>query len=285
MAKPSAQTLATIWQLSPSANKTPALTAEANRYVLLVNEACPLSHSCFLIWQQKQLSKVVNAAFVAPQFNGDWAIKTNPHISQKFVSELNGQQHLKLPLLWDKQQNAVLSQDYNSILQLLNGHFNHLNANDIDFYPKDLQHAISEQQTWLEQNLRQPIYLAGTTCVQSDYVKAYKTVFESLQQLDEQLEKSRFLLGKKLTICDWQLFSLLIRFDAVYHSVFYLNQRYIEDYPQLPNYLRELFQLPGVSHSCHFSAMRQHFYHAKGADIIGLSPTINYFSDVYRPVW
>ena len=39
----------------------------------------------------------------------------------------------------------------------------------------------------------------------------------------------------------------LIRFDAVYHGHFKCNIRRIADYPNLYGYLRDLYQIEGVS--------------------------------------
>jgi len=38
-----------------------------------------------------------------------------------------------------------------------------------------------------------------------------------------------------------------VRFDVVYFSLFKCNQRRIADYPNLANYMRELYQVPGVA--------------------------------------
>jgi glutathionyl-hydroquinone reductase len=42
-----------------------------------------------------------------------------------------------------------------------------------------------------------------------------------------------------------RLFTTLIRFDAVYYGHFKCNLRRIADYPNLSNWLREMYQWPG----------------------------------------
>ncbi|MGO2415947.1 MAG: glutathione S-transferase family protein, partial [Cobetia crustatorum] len=41
---------------------------------------------------------------------------------------------------------------------------------------------------------------------------------------------------------------------------FKCNQRRITDYPNLSNYLRELYQWPGIAETCHFDHIKTHYY-------------------------
>ena len=52
----------------------------------------------------------------------------------------------------------------------------------------------------------------------------------------------------------------MIRFDAVYHGHFKCNLRRIADYPNLWNYLKELYQVPGIAETVHFGHIKQHYY-------------------------
>ena len=52
----------------------------------------------------------------------------------------------------------------------------------------------------------------------------------------------------------------LVRFDAVYHGIFKCNWRRVKDYPVLSDYLRELFQRPGVAETCDFPAIKEGYY-------------------------
>src|SRR5262249_31500511 len=46
---------------------------------------------------------------------------------------------------------------------------------------------------------------------------------------------------------DWRLFPTLVRFDVAYFSLFRCNKKRIADYPNLANYMRDLYQLPGIA--------------------------------------
>jgi glutathionyl-hydroquinone reductase len=51
-----------------------------------------------------------------------------------------------------------------------------------------------------------------------------------------------------------------VRFDPVYFGHFKCNLRQIKDYPNLSNYLRELYQWPGVSETVNFEHIKRHYY-------------------------
>jgi putative glutathione S-transferase len=70
----------------------------------------------------------------------------------------------------------------------------------------------------------------------------------------------RYLCGARLTEADWRLFVTLLRFDYVYVGHFKCNLRRIADYPCLSNYLRELYQMPGISETCNFRHIKEHYY-------------------------
>ena len=61
------------------------------------------------------------------------------------------------------------------------------------------------------------------------------------------LGRSRFLVGEKATEADWRLFPTLVRFDVAYFSLFRCNKKRIADYPNLSNYMREVYALPGIA--------------------------------------
>ena len=66
--------------------------------------------------------------------------------------------------------------------------------------------------------------------------------------------------GAQITEADWRLFTTLIRFDAVYYSHFKCNLRRIVDYPNLSNYLRDLYQVPGIAETVNLDHIKQHYY-------------------------
>jgi putative glutathione S-transferase len=51
-----------------------------------------------------------------------------------------------------------------------------------------------------------------------------------------------------------------MRFDAVYVGHFKCNLRRIDDYPNLSNYTRELYQWPGIAGTVDIGQYKRHYY-------------------------
>jgi putative glutathione S-transferase len=104
------------------------------------------------------------------------------------------------------------------------------------------------------------VYRAGFATSQEAYEEAARGIFKTLDQLEERLSRQRYLTGKSITEADWRLFTTLIRFDAVYYSHFKCNLRRIADYPNLGNYLRDLYQQPRIADTVSMDHIKRHYY-------------------------
>jgi putative glutathione S-transferase len=104
------------------------------------------------------------------------------------------------------------------------------------------------------------VYRAGFATTQQVYEEAYYKLFDALDWVEATLNRQRYLAGSVLTEADWRLFTTLIRFDAVYYGHFKTNRQRIADYRAISNYLRELYQQPGVAQTVNFEHIKQHYY-------------------------
>lgn len=68
------------------------------------------------------------------------------------------------------------------------------------------------------------------------------------------------MAGDCLTEADVRLFPTIVRFDAVYSSLFRCTRRRVTDYPNLTQWLRELYQLPGVAATVNVPGLVQSYY-------------------------
>ena len=75
------------------------------------------------------------------------------------------------------------------------------------------------------------------------------------------------------------MFTTLLRFDPVYVGHFKCNLRRIADYANLSGYLRDLFQVPGVSDTVNMQHIKGHYYQShrmiNPTGIIAAGPAIN----------
>ena len=165
-----------------------------------------------------------------------------------------------VPVLWDKQQQCIVSNESADIIRMFNTAFDGLTGNTLDLYPQSLAAQIDSWNERIYPALNNGVYRAGFATSQSAYELAFDDVFRELDQLEAHLTQHRYLAGEFLTESDIRLFTTLIRFDAVYYSHFKCNERRIADYPNLSNWLRELYQWPGVAQTVDFTHIKGHYY-------------------------
>ena len=165
-----------------------------------------------------------------------------------------------MPVLWDRERQTIVNNEFAEIIRMLNGAFGLVGATGPDFYPEPLRAEIDAVNEWVYRTVNNGVYRAGFATSQQAYEEAVTALFESLDAIEERLGRQRYLAGDRITEADWRLFTTLVRFDAVYVGHFKCNLRRIVDYPNLWGYLRELFQVPGVAGTVHFDHIKTHYY-------------------------
>jgi putative glutathione S-transferase len=152
-----------------------------------------------------------------------------------------------VPTLWDKKTKRIVNNESSEIIRMLNSEFNAITGDRTDFYPPPLRSEIDAVNERIYHNVNNGVYRAGFAKTQAAYEEAYDGVFATLEWLEERLSKQRYLVGNQITEADWRLFPTLVRFDVAYFSLFKCNKKRIADYPNLHNYMQELYQVPGVA--------------------------------------
>lgn len=123
-----------------------------------------------------------------------------------------------------------------------------------------LRPAIHRINDLVYPNINNGVYRAGFATTQDAYEEAFRDLFDALDKVESILGQHRYLVASTLTEADWRLFPTLIRFDAVYVGHFKCNLRRIADYPNLSNYLRELYQVPGIVETVDIAQIKRHYY-------------------------
>ena len=166
------------------------------------------------------------------------------------------------------ERNHRLQQS-SEIIRMFNSAFDGLTGNDLDFWPVTLREEIEEINADIYQNVNNGVYRSGFATHADAYEQAVSQLFASLDSLELRLNGKRYLLGNTLTEADWRLFTTLVRFDAVYFGHFKCNIRRIADYPALSGFMRELFQMPGISNTVNMKHIKYHYY----ASHLNINPT------------
>lgn len=247
--------------------------AEAGRYHLYVSLACPWAHRTLIFRALKGLEEIVSLSIV-DHFMGDdgWTFRKRDgatgdtlhgadflrDIYLRAASDFTGR--VTVPVLWDRKRETIVSNESAEIIRMFNSAFDGLTGNHLDYYPEELRGEIDEINALVYPNVNNGVYRAGFATKQAAYEEAYNDVFATLDELEERLAGRRYLSGERLTEADWRLFTTLVRFDPVYYSHFKCNRNRITDYPNLSNYLRELYQVPGVSGTVDLHHIKSHYY-------------------------
>ncbi len=261
---------------SPGPSGTGGFKAESGRYHLYVSYACPWAHRTMIFRQIKELADHISFDVVHPDMLSDgWTFATDDagatgdrQFGLPFVRDIylradpNISGRVTVPILWDKQQNTIVSNESSEIIRMFNSAFNGLTGNDLDFYPPALQADIEPINGRIYDTFNNGVYRCGFSTTQAAYNAAVVPLFETLDWLEDHLASNRYLMGHQLTEADWRLFPTLARFDSVYHLHFKCNQKRIIDYPNLWAYTRELYQYDGISDTVNMQHTIRHYHYS-----------------------
>ena len=278
---------------SPGPSGEGGFPAEAGRYHLYVSLACPWAHRTIIFRHLKKLESVISMS-VTSWYMGDdgWTFNTKEGSSGDTVNGAGRLSDIYLradakytgrvtvPVLWDKKRRTIVSNESSEIIRMLNSAFADLTNERTDYYPPDLRSEIDAVNDLVYANVNNGVYRAGFATVQAAYEEAFRNVFSTLDDLDRRLSRQRYVAGARLTEADWRLFPTLIRFDAVYYSHFKCNLRRIGDYDNLSNYLRDLYQVPGVDETVSIDHIKRHYYTSQRkvnpTGIVPLGPELDF---------
>ncbi|MEC9343149.1 MAG: glutathione S-transferase family protein, partial [Pseudomonadota bacterium] len=165
-----------------------------------------------------------------------------------------------VPVLWDRKRETIVSNESSEIIRMFNSAFDAFTDSGADFYPPHLRDDIDAINVRVYDTVNNGVYRCGFATSQEAYDEAFGELFASLDWLEDILSENRYLTGDTLTEADWRLFTTLVRFDAVYVGHFKCNLRRIDDYENLSNYLRELYQMPGIARTVDLHHIRNHYY-------------------------
>lgn len=254
--------------------------AEPGRYRLYVSLACPWAHRTLIMRALKRLDDVVAVSVVSPLMGrAGWTFDTaegstgDPVHGARTLADVyvaakpDYSGRVTVPVLWDTARATIVNNESAEIMRMLNRAFDAFTDVTHDYAPADLLDEIDRVNAFVYAAINNGVYRAGFATTQSAYEEAFRALFAALDAIEVRLATQRYLVGDRLTEADWRLFTTLIRFDAVYVGHFKCNLRRIADYPALSNYLRDLYQVPGVAETVSLDHIKRHYY--------GSHPTIN----------
>jgi glutathionyl-hydroquinone reductase len=245
--------------------------AEAGRYHLYVSWACPWAQRAIIGRRLKGLEDVVGMSVVDPvRDERGWAFTGG-----EFVDEVNGFEFLSeaydrtepdydgrwsVPVLWDKQTGRIVCNESGRVLRMFDQGFGDLADDSYDLFPEPIRDEIDELNARIYDHVNNGVYKAGFTTNQAIYEREVRGLFAVLDELDERLSQTRYLVGDEPVETDWRLFTTLARFDAVYYIHFKCCLKRLVQYENLWPYFRDLYQSYGIADTVKLDQIRAHYY-------------------------
>ena len=246
---------------------------QVGRYHLYVSYACPWAHRTLIMRALKGLEGAISLSVVDP-FMGEqgWQFSDNPgclpdtvngarYLSEVYVkANTHYTGRVTVPVLWDRQQETIVNNESREIMRMFDTVFSGLATKPNEFCPASLVEEIDATIDALYEPVNNGVYRAGFARTQEAYEEAVAELFQALDHWERHLARQRYLCGRQLTEADWCFFTTLLRFDMVYYTHFKCNLRRIVDYPNIWSYLRDLYQMPGVTATCNFAHIKEHYF-------------------------
>jgi putative glutathione S-transferase len=249
-------------------------SVEAGRYHLYISRACPWAHRTAMTRALKGLGEAVSLSLVEPvRYDEGW------EFSEEFPDPLYDDPYLRdvyaradpsytgrvtVPVLWDRREETIVNNESAEIVRMLDVAFDGLAERDVDLYPAGRRDDVDRILDEIYGPINDGVYRAGFAGSQAAYDEAVAELFDALDRWESILDERRYLVGDVLTEADLAMFATLVRFDHVYHTHFKCNRRPIHEYPNLWNYAKELYQLPGIAKTVNLEHVVEHYYRSHG---------------------
>lgn len=251
--------------------------AEAGRYVLYSSIACPWAHRTALFRVLKKLENVIELVNTEQSPDGQgWAFVDGAHVvpgtdSQVYylheiyaLADPGCTTRVTVPALYDTKTRTLVSNESSEIVRMFNTEFGAIAEPTPDYYPEPLRPQIDAMNEKILKGVNNGVNGAGRSSSQDAYEQSIDLLFTTLDEMDELLSRQRYLCGDQQTEADWRFYPNLIRFDPIYYVGYKCNLRHLEDYPHLSNYLRDLYQTPGIESVSNVASMKRQTFDPAG---------------------
>ena len=271
-----------------SADPDATYPAEAGRYHLWVAWGCPWAARTLAVRALKGLTELIPAYYALSAFDGEgWTYDQGPqgavpetyplhNIYSQAVPDYTGK--VTVPTLWDSKTGMIVSNESSEIIRMFNSAFDQITGNRLDLYPQPLRAEIDRWNDYIYPRINNGVYRSGFATEQAAYDEAVGELFGALDKVDGHLATHRYLAGEYCTEADWRLFATLVRFDIGYYGAFKCNLRRIADYPELSQYLRELYQWPGIADTVWLERIKADYYglvNVNPSRIVPIGPAVD----------
>ncbi|MSQ50897.1 MAG: glutathione S-transferase family protein [Betaproteobacteria bacterium] len=266
-----------VFRNAVTADGSSGFKAEPDRYHLYVSTSCPWAHRTMLFRVLKKLEGIVAMTDTSQTRGGQgWTFCEGGHRvpgtgkQVQYLHEIYSladpqcTSRVTVPTLWDSTTRTVVNNESAEILRMFNSAFAAFAPAAPDYYPAHLRAAIDAMNEKVLRGVNNGVNGCGRSASQEAYDESFELLFNTLDEIEDLLGRQRYLCGERQTEADWRLYPNLLRFDSIFYIGYKCNLRRIEDYPNLSNYLRDLYQTPGIAAVSDVDAMKQAIFGGNG---------------------
>lgn len=250
-----------------SADGSSGFPAEADRYHLFASKACGWTHRVLLVRALRGLEHAVSVSWAEAHMGASgWTFVDEPelgvdHAWQVYVrAQADYTGRASVPILWDRERQTVVTNESTDLVLGFDREFDGVATEPTRLWPVDQHDAIAAMIQASYGPLNNGVYRAGFAGSQEAHAEASRAIHQRLCELDALLADRPWLMGDRFTAADVCLFPTIYRFDAVYHTHFKANLSRVADHPNLWDWARATYQLPGVAPTCDLEHAKRHYY-------------------------
>ncbi len=238
-----------------TADGSTGFAPDPGRYHLYAAWNCPWAHRALATRAVLGLQEAISVSYALPRRTPDgWVFDQTGEFADPLMGVHALHQvyaahptpytgRITVPVLWDKATGQIVSNESADIVRMLGQAFDP----DARLCPAPMLPQIDDWNALIYPTLNNGVYRAGFARTQEAYDTAVTEVFATLDKLEAHLSSNTTLVGDVVTEADLRLFPTLARFDVAYHYAFKCNIRRLMDYPNLWDYTRALYALPGLA--------------------------------------
>ncbi len=267
---------------------------EPGRYHLYVSWSCPWAHRTLIGRALLGLEASLSVSYTRPaRSEAGWIYDpdgpfADPCLGVSALHEVYARQtapytgRVTVPVLWDRQSGQIVSNESADILRMMLTEFDPSHR----YCPEALIPGIDHWNALIYDKVNNGVYRAGFARTQEAYDAAVVDLFDTLDRIEAHLGSNATLTGDTLTEADLRLFPTLARFDVAYHTAFKCNLARLQDYPQLWDYARAFYALPGIAGTVDFDIAKRG-YHSRSdlrnpLGIVPMGPRVDWSEPTER---
>ena len=85
-----------------------------------------------------------------------------------------------MPVLWDKVQGCIVSNESSEIIDMFNSAFDHITGNELDFWPVEMRDDIEAVNLDIYENINNGVYRTGFAWLTEAYEESVTKLFDAL---------------------------------------------------------------------------------------------------------